>query len=343
MDVEYESNDLYELSAPDDLDWLLYRSVLDGGVVTDLGALRAELRLSEERFEECLERMRRLRLLRVDATGGLSAVRPDVAATDVVDPLERQIVRLRAEADRMRENFSKLTSVYHHHRERQLRRTGAGVLAIPEDAGVNFIISEIVNADVAEVSLLHPGPTRFGGLLDQMIAEAPALSERGVTLRVVYGAGASGRDEQALRACAVEAGYEARLVPEVAGAVAILHEQAAFIPTVAADAGEAVVVVRQATVLEVLCGAFEQHWSAAARLTDDRTPEPTDGDEVKRRILELLVQGARDETIARRVGISVRTCRKYVARILHEAGAQSRFQAGYLLGDASERECRLSS
>ncbi|MFF8729062.1 hypothetical protein ACF073_21570 [Streptomyces sp. NPDC015171] len=34
--------------------------------------------------------------------------------------------------------------------------------------------------------------------------------------------------------------------------------------------------------------------------------------------------------IARRLGVSLRTCRKHIADLFQELGADSRFQAGYL-------------
>ncbi|WP_405361042.1 LuxR C-terminal-related transcriptional regulator [Kitasatospora sp. NBC_00085] len=47
-------------------------------------------------------------------------------------------------------------------------------------------------------------------------------------------------------------------------------------------------------------------------------------------ILAMLSGGLRDATIARRLGVSLRTCRKYTAEALAPLGAESRFQAGYL-------------
>lgn len=38
----------------------------------------------------------------------------------------------------------------------------------------------------------------------------------------------------------------------------------------------------------------------------------------------------KDEMIARRLGMSLRTCRKHIAESMETLGASSRFQAGYL-------------
>ncbi|MCP2166010.1 helix-turn-helix transcriptional regulator [Goodfellowiella coeruleoviolacea] len=46
------------------------------------------------------------------------------------------------------------------------------------------------------------------------------------------------------------------------------------------------------------------------------------------RILELLASGCKDETAARRLGLSLRTYRRRVAELMATLGADSRFQAG---------------
>jgi len=326
-----EWGEFQALSTLDDQSWILYRYILDRGPAPDLDELRAELRISPEGFDQCLERLRLLRLLRTDSTHGLIAVRPDVAAADVVDPLERQIYRLREEADGVRDTFRKLTSVYSRHQERQLRRDGETITSIPVDAGINCVISEIVYGGVTMVSLLHPGPVWFGALVDQVIAHAATITEQGASIQIVHGAASTNRASDGSLLTTAVPGCETRVVPDIVVGAVILRGQAAFLPTAAGSSDNAVVMVREATVVGALSSAFDQHWSAAVRLDEDVQPDAA-GDEVKRRILELLAQGARDEMIARRVGMSVRTCRKYVAEIMRETGAQSRFQAGYLIG-----------
>ncbi|MFJ4624583.1 hypothetical protein [Streptomyces sp. NPDC088812] len=55
--------------------------------------------------------------------------------------------------------------------------------------------------------------------------------------------------------------------------------------------------------------------------------------ETKTAIVQLLAAGYKDEVVARRLGIGVRTCRKYIAELFGDLGAQSRFQAGWMVRD----------
>ncbi|KMS88406.1 LuxR family transcriptional regulator, partial [Streptomyces regensis] len=45
-------------------------------------------------------------------------------------------------------------------------------------------------------------------------------------------------------------------------------------------------------------------------------------------VLDLLGQGAKDESAARQLGLSVRTYRRRVGELMAALGASSRFQAG---------------
>jgi DNA-binding CsgD family transcriptional regulator len=49
-----------------------------------------------------------------------------------------------------------------------------------------------------------------------------------------------------------------------------------------------------------------------------------------REVLRHLARGAKDETAAREMGLSLRTYRRLVAHLMNGLGARSRFQAGFL-------------
>jgi DNA-binding NarL/FixJ family response regulator len=51
-------------------------------------------------------------------------------------------------------------------------------------------------------------------------------------------------------------------------------------------------------------------------------------EEGQRDILELLMLGAKDEAIARHLGVSLRTVRRRVADLMDDLGTGTRFQAG---------------
>jgi DNA-binding CsgD family transcriptional regulator len=64
------------------------------------------------------------------------------------------------------------------------------------------------------------------------------------------------------------------------------------------------------------------------RALDDGVGTGLTGSALKSQIIMLLAEGAKDEAVARRLGISLRTCRRHVADILDQLESSSRFQAG---------------
>lgn len=87
-------------------------------------------------------------------------------------------------------------------------------------------------------------------------------------------------------------------------------------------------VVQAPTVIPALRALFDNVWRHASD-----TSEPVDfGDRARTetvlQVLECLRAGVTDEAAARMLSVSVRTYRRYVAEILAQLGADSRFQAG---------------
>lgn len=86
--------------------------------------------------------------------------------------------------------------------------------------------------------------------------------------------------------------------------------------------------VRDPAVVAFACAAFENLWNTASPLIPDTKNTAHTIDDLKKSIVRLLAMGHKDEMVARRLGISVRTCRRHIAEIMDEQGALSRFQAG---------------
>jgi DNA-binding NarL/FixJ family response regulator len=84
-------------------------------------------------------------------------------------------------------------------------------------------------------------------------------------------------------------------------------------------------------LIEHLYAMFEFMWiSGKSFETDNTDAAGADRDELWQVILEQLAEGVKDDAIAHRLGLSVRTCRRHIAAIMEHLGASSRFQAGVL-------------
>ncbi|MFI0349032.1 DNA-binding response regulator [Actinomadura sp. 9N407] len=86
--------------------------------------------------------------------------------------------------------------------------------------------------------------------------------------------------------------------------------------------------VRSPDVIESMRTLYWATWESATELAEYRRDRPPALGEESLEILRLLGGGHKDETAARRLGLSLRTYRRRVAEILTLLDADSRFQAG---------------
>ncbi|MFI6048903.1 LuxR C-terminal-related transcriptional regulator [Streptomyces violascens] len=201
--------------------------------------------------------------------------------------------------------------------------------------GVNAIRDWLVRSALRcrrEILLAQPGDGRRAesALLD-MTEPLASLLDRGVKVRTIHQHTA--RHDTAIRtgvARAVGGGGEARTSSGPLSPMVVFDRETALVP---GDDGQSAVAVSQPGIVHFMTEVFERMWMAAMPFDGQaraaQAGEPLSG--MRRTIIVLLAEGRTDAMIARRIGVSVRTCRNHIARIYQELGAQSRFQLGVLV------------
>lgn len=220
--------------------------------------------------------------------------------------------------------------------QRLLTETGPTVRAVlpgPRHSAALDAIKELVRAAERDVTVVVPcdeAGWRWSVAVAPLIGAAAA---RGCRVRVLFGCPIDEATSQAVERVAA-AGCQIRVGP--VPSVPMLTTDLAAALLAAAQA--AATVVTQEFLVKILRDLVDLAWSCAAPLaqthgaTAQTCMAPQAHDIVRhglqRQILQLLAEGAKDETIARVLGISVRTCRRHVAEIMSSLDAVSRFQAG---------------
>ncbi|MEU9020466.1 helix-turn-helix domain-containing protein [Actinomadura sp. NPDC048394] len=202
-------------------------------------------------------------------------------------------------------------------------------------------VTELLGAARREVARITPagGPGAPGRThLDHEPAELAAL-RRGVRLRLVYPSGffTDDRLRDTVRPRLNEGG-QVRMLPEPPVDLLLLDRQAVVLTEGGTGpSGHATLIVRGRGLVEALDALFQACWSQASGIDHllDGDQERPDGDPLRlaatdRAMLTLLGEGAKDELVARRLGISVRTVRRRVSELLRMMDATSRFQGGVL-------------
>lgn len=121
-------------------------------------------------------------------------------------------------------------------------------------------------------------------------------------------------------------GERSRVLPDPVSRMVVFGGEAALVAAHNSGSGDADLVVRAPGLVAVLRAYFDRLWAQAASIP--RLEEEADNADDRRHVLELLALGVKDESIARHLGVSLRTVRRRVADLLDELGATTRFQAG---------------
>ncbi|HEX6148433.1 helix-turn-helix transcriptional regulator [Nocardioides sp.] len=159
-----------------------------------------------------------------------------------------------------------------------------------------------------------------------MAAVVGQVIEQGRSSRAIYPARswADSRETLELRA---SVGEHVRLLPELPTRMFIIGTTHVVLPEPLGFVDEPRSLVRQPGLVQALTLWFELLWERASPLPEAGRPS-TDRAERDRFLLQQLARGARDEQIARTLGLSLRTVRRRVADLMADLGADSRFQAG---------------
>src|SRR5687767_14203935 len=106
----------------------------------------------------------------------------------------------------------------------------------------------------------------------------------------------------------IEAGCEIRTLDEVTDRLIIFDREIAFLPQVGpAGIAPGAAIIRQRAIVDFLYRSLEQSWGRALPFVGTDTESVTTGygiagDELKRSVVRLLAEGAKDERIARKLG-----------------------------------------
>ena len=187
-------------------------------------------------------------------------------------------------------------------------------------------IHQIKGGVQREILAIDSPPYYIGGPNQEEIDHL----RRGVSYRIVYSPESvevPGYLTENILPC-VEAGEQARVLPDVPAKLTIIDGSIAFVSMSArdTDVNRSLLIIRPSSLLSALIGMFELCWRNALPLhasvgTEDDRLEP-----IERRLLALLATGAADDTIARTLGISQRTFFRYLERLMNRTGASTRFQ-----------------
>jgi DNA-binding CsgD family transcriptional regulator len=283
---------------------------------------------SVDEVHQLMDQLRRLELLVPTWTNpdGEHAVHPRVGLTGLA---ERRRTELNKMLGELKEAEASAEVIAEQYNELLTSRTSGDVEVLKGRANASRRIEE----------LALKGRDAFWGLIpahfDESLPQAGRspdfdLLERGVKLRTVYLQSMTSSKQALEYATRMHRlGGEVRVTPTLPMRLLILDHELAIVPMDPENPTAGAVIHRSPAVLSIATALFEAYWSRATELfdaddRDDETPLTPHESEV----LRLLAGGAKDEQVARLLGISLRTARRITANLSERLDAASRFELG---------------
>lgn len=301
--------------------WIRKHRALDRSAIAD------DLSIPEQEAADSLQRLLAARLVHIDPadpTAGF-AVAPETAAAQLADPIEARIREERQHVAWIREELNRFTPLYH--RGQPSNSQFIEVLGSLQE--VRDAISRAAAGCTQEMLTCQPGGgARVPEAMEEAIGRDQEMLGRGIRIRTLYHHTARfNGPSQAYVAAASALGARYRTAHELFGRLIVFDREIAFIPVM--DDSWGAVVLREPNAVAYLCTVFEQTWDRATPFTDAASQGLEQvSNEIQETIVRLLASGLKDETIARRLGMSLRTARRHIADIMEQLEAGSRFQAG---------------
>lgn len=254
----------------------------------------------------------------------LKAAPPDVAIDSLIERHERRIEQERESLRRSRDVVGELVHEFLTAHVQGGR--DAIVEQLDEGRVVRSRLYEMSSSAAIRTRTMVPGGAVPEAAVESALRVDRNLLARGVEVQTI------------VSEVAVETPYFRAYLEEIerAGAGVRVHPNPPCLLVLVDDAGVVPMgngsggafVLHGGAVISPMVGLFDVVWHESAPLATENPEQTTFSTPRLRQVIELLARGHKDETIARRLGVSTRTVRRMVAEAVTLLGAQSRFQAG---------------
>jgi DNA-binding CsgD family transcriptional regulator len=307
----------------------VYRYAVANGI-SELSAVAAELDLPVDQVDQAVDELVRHRLLRKDhaTPSRLLAVDPEIATMAVVSPMEREIYQRRELIAQVRQRTEMFRTDYARAGQPVATSAAARVTGAPEVRGYLKVTSDGCQREVMMLQAGKQDTEEF----DDFLQVCLQLLERGVAVRIVcqHRSRADLTTRMKIKRVA-DAGAQVRTASHIPRTAVVFDRSTAVL--LGTEHGEVTATqVCEANMVEFLGDVFDHLWDGASAVDTHDTGYAEVADDLQQTIAGLMAKGYTDEVLARKLGMSVRTCRRHIAALMRDLDAVSRFQAGVRAG-----------
>ncbi len=316
---------MVELADLDDLTLSAYQRWLRDGPL-NVAEVAGMLAASERDVARVRDRLMGIGLLLAsrERVGAFLAVHPDGLDVLLRDQHE-QLIRRHQQLVHARTQVGAIVADF---LQRRPGIDGAEVQRIDNVDQARAELLGLLGRAEREVLTLHTSQGWLVTVAPDVLPMHRRLLGRGVAMRAVLpGAAIANRSTSGYVRAAAASGLDIRVHHNLRLDTTIVDGRMACV------GGSPMLLVHAPEVAALARDYFAQIWDSAAPLGNtQREPAATPVDglllDSERQVLRLLSLGMKDDSVARSLGISVRTVRRMIADLMDRLDARSRFQAG---------------
>ena len=255
--------------------------------------------------------------------------RPDLATAAALARAQQELTEQQDRLVAARREVNDLVELYVA--GSRLSDDGLAVERIEGPVAIRQRLDELTTATRAEFWTVNQGVATPEELQEVRANDRPHV-ERGVQFRSVVPSAFLLQESGLGNVMTTSAlGEQYRVLPDPPLTFVVADRVVVVVPLDPDDVRRGALFVRSPGVVRAFAALFEATWAQARPVFTHVGDARPDGLETReRRLLELLATGSQDETVARHLGLGVRTVRRDVARLMDRLGARSRFEAGVL-------------
>lgn len=257
----------------------------------------------------------------------LSPAPPSGALARLLRPVARDLHDLARTAAELTSALEPLISVSNED-------PGLALTVLDGDRKIGTAIADAVGAADDEILTVEPCVTLPGKWPSSFLDHAEPIRQ-GTACRLIRQLAPDGTPniERSLHQLP-DGRMRIRTVDRTVEALLIVDRTVVFVPV--PPQRDRALEIRHPALIQYFTQFYEVLWALATPCTESVPTTPSDAPvtDVQQRIGQLLAAGHSDEIVARRIGVSVRTCRSHISRLMQALGASSRTHLGALLAQS---------
>ncbi|MFF1423047.1 LuxR C-terminal-related transcriptional regulator [Streptomyces sp. NPDC058280] len=296
----------------------------------DVEQVADRLGLDALEIRDSLDELGRLLLIRPswETPGEVRAVDPEVGLASLLDRQEADLLR---EQKRISANRSALQQVIVEFQRTKQGWNDPDVERLTTIDSIRLKIEALAAKCSSEILGFVPAGAQSEANLAASRPLDSAVLGRNVRMRTIYLQSiVNDRPTLDYARWLVESGAEVRTAAVLPPRMVIYDRKTAIVPLDPETTRAGAMLLHTTGMVSALCDLFDQVWKASAPLDAEAAEQEEELTAQEAALLQLLADGHTDDTIARKLGVSVRTSRRITAKLTAQLGAKSRFQAGVL-------------